>query len=71
MDYYRQTVTEIISKAQAAGQIDRSLDPLSLSRLLLSTYYGLELQLALDPELDVEGYAATIRTLLRSAVLKE
>jgi hypothetical protein len=35
--------------------------------MLLSLYYGLELQKALDAEIDVDTYAAAIKTLLLSA----
>src|SRR6266508_1793755 len=53
-------------EAQAAGQIERSLDPRSVGRMLLSLYYGLELQKALDTEVEVDTYAAAIKTLLFS-----
>ena len=67
VDRYLQALAPIIRKAQAAGQLDGSLDPLAVSQLLLSAYYGLELQLALDPELDVDKYAAVVKALLRAA----
>lgn len=67
IDFYVDATAQVIRKAQEAGQIDPSLDPRSMSQLLLSVYYGLELQLALDLELDVDQYAAAIKTLLRSA----
>lgn len=66
VDRYIQALSPIVCKAQAAGQIDSSLTPRSVSELLLSVYYGLELQLALDPELDVDQYAAAVKTLLQS-----
>ncbi len=67
VDSYRETLTQIVAKAQAADQIDKSLDPHAVSQLVLSLYYGLELQMALDPELNVETYAAAAKSLLRSA----
>lgn len=66
LESYIQALSPTIRKAQAAGQIDKALDPRSVCQLLLSVYYGLELQLALDPELDVEGYAAVVKALLHS-----
>jgi AcrR family transcriptional regulator len=66
LDLYRDVTAQIIRRAQAAGQIDRSLDPIALSHTLLSLYYGLELQLALDPELDVIKYAEVVRKLLHA-----
>lgn len=63
-DGYGNAVSQIVRKAQSTGQIDRSLDPLAVSQLLLSLYCGLELQKALDPKLDVDAYAAAVRALL-------
>jgi AcrR family transcriptional regulator len=64
---FLDALSQVVARAQEAGQIDRSLDPTSMGRLLLSIYYGLELQLALDTELDVDGYAAAAKALFRSA----
>ncbi len=69
IDTYRDTTTEIIKKAQASGQIDRGIDPGSLSSALISLYYGLELQLALEPRLNVDGYTQAVRALLQPGVL--
>ncbi len=66
LDDYLDALSQIIGKAQAAGQIERSLDPRSVGRMLLSLYYGLELQKALDTEVEVDTYAAAIKTLLFS-----
>jgi AcrR family transcriptional regulator len=67
LDIYRDATTQIIRRAQAKGQIDRALDPLALSNTLISLYYGLELQLALNPELDVDKYAEAVKALLKPA----
>jgi AcrR family transcriptional regulator len=64
LDRYLDTLAQIIRKAQALGQIEQSLDPRSVGRLLLSLYYGLELQKALDAEVEVDRYVAAIKTLL-------
>jgi AcrR family transcriptional regulator len=64
---YIGALMPVVSRAQAAGQIDSSLDPLSVSQLLLSLYYGLELQKAIDPGLDVDKYTTAAKALLRSA----
>ena len=64
LSIYREAVTEIVHRAQALGQIDAAVDPAALTNVLLSLYYGLELQLALDPELDVEGYLAAVKGML-------
>ena len=66
IEKYLDALLPVIGKAQAAGQIDKTLDPSAVGQLLLSIYYGLELQLAFNPELDVDNYAAAVKTLLRS-----
>ena len=67
---YRDCTARIVRRAQAAGQIAPALDPSALANALISLYYGLELQLALDPETDVGGYAAAVRGLLNAAAAR-
>jgi AcrR family transcriptional regulator len=67
LDDYLDALSQIIRRAQELGQIDQSLDPRSVGRMLLSLYYGLELQKALDPAVEVETYAAEVKMLLFSA----
>jgi TetR/AcrR family transcriptional regulator, transcriptional repressor of aconitase len=69
-DNYREALVQIIRRAQEAGQMDKSLDPFAVSQLLLSLYYGLELQKAFDPDLDVDAYASAARALLNSTPQK-
>ncbi|MEZ4863939.1 MAG: TetR/AcrR family transcriptional regulator [Caldilineaceae bacterium] len=64
LDFYLETLTQLIRKAQGAGQLDPALDPQAVGRILLSLYYGLELQKALDEEVAIEPYARAIKTLL-------
>lgn len=63
-DSYLATLTQLIRNAQATGQLDPSLDPQAVGRMLLSLYYGLELQKALDSAVAIEPYARAIKTLL-------
>ncbi len=65
LETYRSTTAEIIRRAQAVGQIDQSVDPRAFSNTMISLYYGLELQLAIDPQLDVDRYAQAVRALLK------
>jgi AcrR family transcriptional regulator len=67
LDSYLEALSHIIRRAQGLGQINRSLDPVSVGRLLISLYYGLELQKALEPEVDVRNYAAAVKTMVLSA----
>jgi AcrR family transcriptional regulator len=65
---YLSALSQIIRKAQAEGQLDTALDPDALGRILLSVYYGFELQKALEPNVEMAAYAAAIDALLLSAV---
>jgi AcrR family transcriptional regulator len=67
MAHYLAALAKIVGRAQALGQLDPSLDPRALSRILLSLYYGLELQKSLDPAVEVAPYAAAAVALLRPA----
>ncbi len=67
MDGAGEALTHVIRRAREAGQLDPSVDPVAMSQLVLSLYYGLELQKALNPDLDVGRYTAAAKTLLRSA----
>jgi TetR/AcrR family transcriptional regulator, transcriptional repressor of aconitase len=62
-----EILAQVVRRAQQAGQLDPDLDPAAVSQLLLSLYYGLELQKALNPDLDVGRYTAAAKALLRSA----
>lgn len=63
---YREALTNIVRKAQAAGEVDPALDPAAIGQMLLSLYYGLELQKALDDEIQIEPYARAVKALLFS-----
>lgn len=64
LNSYLEALTKIISKAQAIGEIDQSLDPSAVGRMLLSLYYGLELQKALDNKVEIEPYVRAVKVLL-------
>lgn len=66
LTHYLDALTRLVGRAQAAGQLDPALDPHAIGRALLSLYYGLELQKALDPTVAVAPYAAAVTALLRS-----
>jgi AcrR family transcriptional regulator len=67
LDIYRGATTQIILRAQANGEIAPEIEARAFANTLLSLYYGLELQLALDPTLDVDGYAQAVKLLLQQA----
>jgi AcrR family transcriptional regulator len=54
----------LVGTAQAAGQLDRDLDPAYAARVLYSILPGFLLQRALDPALDGAGYQQAARALI-------
>jgi AcrR family transcriptional regulator len=67
LDRTTESLAAIVRRAQALGQLDPTLDPHAIGRMLLSLYYGLELQMALQPEVQVDSYLTAVKTLLLSA----
>lgn len=64
IESYVDGLAQIVVNAQRIGQVDADLDPRSVARLYLSSYYGFELQVSLSPELDVDEYQAVVERLL-------
>lgn len=64
IDHYGGALATLAERAQARGQLDPSLDPHAIGRMLLSLYYGLELQLALDPDVQVGPYLTAVKGLV-------
>lgn len=65
---YREAAIRIVRKAQEKGEINEEIDAAAFANTLLSLYYGLELQLALDPQTDVDDYARTVKLLLKGGM---
>lgn len=63
IDLRRSALSEIISSAQRKAEVDPSLDPEAVARVLLSTWQGLVLQKALDPEVDVAGFLDVVMAM--------
>lgn len=67
LDSTLDALSHIIRKAQEMGRIEKSLDPLSVGQMLISLYYGLELQMALDPGIDVDKYTKAVKMMVLPA----
>jgi len=63
-DQNLEVLRKIIIKAQVKGEINPELDPISVARMLLSLYYGLELQLALYGKVEISKYVAAVKKLV-------
>ncbi|MBV9507248.1 MAG: TetR/AcrR family transcriptional regulator [Acidobacteriia bacterium] len=60
----RHRLLALLREAQNAGELPAGLDVKSISRVMLALLQGLILQLAWEPELDVEAYARTATALI-------
>jgi AcrR family transcriptional regulator len=67
-DVWRKALAAIIERAQGRGEIRPDIDAHALGRVLLSIYYGLVLQKALDPDVDVSAYEHASQALMSGAL---
>ena len=56
-------LSKVIRRGQALGVINPELDPHAVGEVILSSYFGLYLQKAFDPEVDVRKYKAAVLSL--------
>jgi AcrR family transcriptional regulator len=54
---------DLIAAAQARGEVDPSLNPRSVAQVMVGLYHGFVTQKLVEPDIDVEGYAAVLRGL--------
>lgn len=71
MESYVAALSEIVRHAQQLNQIESTLDPVAVARLLLSIYYGLELQKALFPHIPVAPYRKAVEKLVLTPTNEE
>jgi AcrR family transcriptional regulator len=57
------SLTELISGAQARGEIKAALDPESIARIMLGLYQGFVMQRLVDPDMDAVSYGKVMRAL--------
>lgn len=62
----RRLLAGYVEDAQAEGEIRPDVEPEAAARVLVSLLTGLELQLAFEPGLDRQAYAAAVGTLLEA-----
>jgi len=54
---------DLIKAAQGRGEVDPSLSPRSVAQVMVGLYHGFVTQKLVEPDIDVEGYAAVLRGL--------
>jgi AcrR family transcriptional regulator len=57
------SLTDLISGAQARGEIKAALDPESIARIMLGLYQGFVMQRLVDPDMDAVSYGKVMRAL--------
>lgn len=63
VENHLEKFAEIVRRAQQRGEINPALEPQAVARIMLSSFYGLVLQKALDPGLDVGAYVDSLKAL--------
>ena len=60
---WRNALAGIVQQAQERREVNPSLEPESAGQVLLSSWLGLVLQKAFDPQVDVPNYVAVLKAL--------
>lgn len=63
---FRRLIADYVEDARAEGRMRADVEPETAARVLVSLLTGLELQLAFEPDLDREAYAAAVGALLEA-----
>jgi AcrR family transcriptional regulator len=59
----RERLTPFVESAQAKGDIDPSLDPEAITRVMIAQYQGLITQRLVEPDINLSKYAEVLRSL--------
>jgi len=57
-------VTDLVKEEQKNGAINKGLDPISIARSLLALLQGLQVQLVLDANTDIDSYSKVCEALI-------
>lgn len=64
---FRDELGKLVRRGQAMGVINPDLDAGAVGEIILSSYFGLYLQKAFQPELDVAKYKAAVLSLFNGS----
>lgn len=67
---FLEQLNTVVQHGQAAGVIDQALDPTAVGEVILSSYFGLYLQKAFNPDLDVGKYKQAVLSLFEGSFRK-
>jgi len=63
IDMWVEALAGIVRQGQERGEVNPDLDVESAGRVLISMWFGLMLQRAIDPDVDLEGYVAVVKSV--------
>jgi len=66
-----KVLTEMVVAGQEQGIFNPDVDALSFARLLFSIFAGFEVQMASNPNLDVDSYKAVVESLIDGTLVKK
>ena len=64
---FREELSKLVRRGQAIGVVNPILDPEAVGEVILSSYFGLYLQKAFQPELDIAKYKAAVLSLFNGS----
>jgi len=67
---FLEQLNTVVQRGQADGVIDPALDPTAVGEVILSSYFGLYLQKAFNPDLDVGKYKQAVLSLFEGSFRK-
>jgi AcrR family transcriptional regulator len=67
----RTLFTDVIRAAQTRGEINAALNAESVAQVMVATYHGFITQTLVEPDIDVDGYAAVLKALFNGTFWKD
>ena len=66
-----KSLTQMVVAGQEQGIFNPEVDARSFARLLFSTFVGFEVQLASNPDMDIDSYKAVLESLIDGTLVKQ
>ncbi len=66
-----KVLTEMVLTGQKQGIFNKNVDALSFARVLFSTFVGFEVQMASNPDMNVDSYKAVLDSFIEGTLVKK
>lgn len=66
-----RVLTEMVIAGQKQGIFNPDVDSLAFARLLFSTFVGFEVQMASNPDMDIDAYKAVLESFIDGALVNK